>query len=510
MEEKCLKTSVYVNDTVFTDSLEQAIDVDFTLPDFCPDISKIFKCQAEPRIASKSINGKTVTIEGIVAITLIYCDKEDNLCSYEYLYPFSKSVEMQKEYSSANICCRARKEYLNCRAVTGRKVDIHGAIGLFIKIFKKKCCDIVSDYDDYGVELKRGIAPATVPMGYAEKYLLIEDEIRIGQSQPPICNILRYEANTCVKETKVINDKAVVKGEMSVSIIYCAERSSVPNCVKSVIPFSQIVDVEGITDTCQCDTRSELAMLEVKPRISSNGEIRSFSLNAKILLTCEGYCSNEIAVILDAYSRKFKADIKKNNISFEKITHNISDSFNCKKNIELEDDLTSVVDIWSNVQSYNTRFENCYMVICGTVIVGMIVCNESGTAVYYEKPIDFEYKCPVNCELGVPHCEPQIEITSCSYTITSSNVIEVRVEIGINAAIYERNKMALISEMELDESSPIKKQGRSALKVYYAEENESVWDIARQNNASVEEVMQINELTDEKILTSKMILIPLA
>ena len=43
MEEKILKTDVFVNDTVFNESTEQPIDVDFTLPDFCPDISKIFK-----------------------------------------------------------------------------------------------------------------------------------------------------------------------------------------------------------------------------------------------------------------------------------------------------------------------------------------------------------------------------------------------------------------------------------------------------------------------------------
>ena len=44
MEQKCLKTSVYVNDVIFSGSCEQAIDVDFTLPDFCPDIERVLKC----------------------------------------------------------------------------------------------------------------------------------------------------------------------------------------------------------------------------------------------------------------------------------------------------------------------------------------------------------------------------------------------------------------------------------------------------------------------------------
>lgn len=509
MEQKCLKTSVYVNDTVYCDTVEQAIDVDFTLPDYCPDISKIFKCRAVPRIASKGINGKTVTIDGAVNITLIYCDKDGKLSSYDYQYPFSKSIEMQEECLSANICCKIKCEYINCRAVTGRKVDIHGAAGINIKVFKRKCADIISDYDDSNVELHRGIAPATVPMGYAEKYLLVEEEIRTGQEQPPIRNILRCDVNSCVKETKVVNDKAVVKGELSVNILYCPEGNSNPQSVKTQIPFSQIIDVEGITDSCTCETKSEIAFCEIKPKISSNGEAKCFSLTSKILLTCEAYCGNDIAVILDAFSRKYKADIKKDNICFENIISNLSEVYTCKKSIELEENITSVVDIWCAVQSCTTKFENGNMIIYGSLAVGMIVINENGNAIYSEKPIDFEYKYPLNTIDGMPRCEPQLEIKSCSYTITSSNVFELQVELSINAAIYERKNMALISDMAIDENSLLEKKGRAAMTVYFPTENEHVWDIARLYNASVEEIMKINNLDNDILTEGKMILVPI-
>ena len=82
MEEKILKTDVFVNDTVFNESTEQPIDVDFTLPDFCPDISKIFKCRAVSRISSKSMNGKNITADGAVSITVLYCGADGQLCSY--------------------------------------------------------------------------------------------------------------------------------------------------------------------------------------------------------------------------------------------------------------------------------------------------------------------------------------------------------------------------------------------------------------------------------------------
>ena len=96
MEEKILKTSVYVNDIVFNETAEQPVDVDFSLPDYCPDISKIFKCRAVSRISSKSMNGKNITVDGYVCITVLYCDASEKLCSYEYQYPFSKNIEMSE------------------------------------------------------------------------------------------------------------------------------------------------------------------------------------------------------------------------------------------------------------------------------------------------------------------------------------------------------------------------------------------------------------------------------
>ncbi len=509
MEQKELKTNIFTNEIIFSESVEQAIDVDFSLPDYCPDISKIFKCRAVPRISSKGINGRTVTIEGTVYITLIYAERSGELCSFEYQYPFAKNLEMNSECTNPNICCRVRCEYINCRAVTGRKVDIHGAVGIFVKVFKRKSCDIISDYDDCTVELKRGVTPATVPMGYAEKYVTVEEDLHLSQGQPAIRSILRCDSNSCIKEAKIINGKAVVKGEATVSLLYCPDGGGAPQCLKSTIPFSQIIDVDGMTENCRCDTKSEIAFFEVKPRANSMGEMKCFSVVAKLLLSCEAYCSNDIAVIFDAFSRKYEADIKRNRVLIDKITSNISENYNCKKSIELEEDITSVIDLWCNVQSAVTKFENCNMVVYGTLTIGMIIVCKEGNSLYIEKPVEFEYKHPVDCSIGSPHSEPQIEIVTCSYTLTSSDKMEVNIQLSINAAIYEKQEVSLISEITVDNARQVERKNKCAMTVYYPSEGETVWDIARNYNASIEEIMRINSLDSQNLSEGKMILVPM-
>lgn len=507
MEEKMIRTSIFFNDTVFNESAEQPIDVDLTLPDYCPDVSKIFKCRAVAGISAKSMNGKNITIDGCVCITVLYCDDGGQLCSYEYQYPFSKNLEMSEECSGGNLSAKAKCEYINCRAVTGRKVDIHGAVSISVRVFRRNSTDIISDADGCGIEQKCESAPATVPMGYSEKYLMIEEDIPIGQGQPTVCRLLRYDAEPCIRESKIINDKIVVKGDMSVRILYCAEEGGVPQTVKTVIPFSQIVDMEGVNDSCECDTRADTAFLEIKPRMSE-GETKSFALTAKLLLSCNAYCGNDIAVITDAYSRKYRAGIKKENICFEKICDTARENYHCKKNIELDEPVAQVFDLWCDLQSVSTKFETGNMIINGTAVACLITGDEDGKCSYFEKAIDFEYRYPLKCSSDSLRSEPEIEILSCGYTITGPQNMELRIDIGINAAIYECRKMPLITDIEIDENTPAPQTAKCAMTIYFTGAGECVWDIAKHYNASVNEIMKINELEEECLPEGKMLLIP--
>ncbi|MEE1074592.1 MAG: LysM peptidoglycan-binding domain-containing protein, partial [Acutalibacteraceae bacterium] len=186
----------------------------------------------------------------------------------------------------------------------------------------------------------------------------------------------------------------------------------------------------------------------------------------------------------------------------------ISETYHCKKTVQREENISSGIDLWCNVQNVTTKFEECNIIICGTVMAGMIICNENGNAIYCEKPVDFEYKYPLDCKLGAPHSEPQIEILSCGYTITSADCIELRIDISINASVYEKCDMSLISDMTVDENETVARKTKGAMTIYFPSNNECVWDIARIYNASVEEIMRINELESENLDGGKMILVP--
>ncbi len=509
MEQKKLKTSVFSLETILSDSAEQPIDVDFNLPDYCPDVEKILKCRACARISSKGINGRSITVDGCVTITVIYCDADNKLNSYEYQYPFSKNFETDNDCSGASVNARCKCEYINCRAVTARKIDIHGAVGIYVHVVKRRCDDVISDFDDESIELLRGEAPATIPMGSADKYLIIEEEIELGSGQPDICSLIRYDAAPSIKESRLIAGKAVVKGELCLTMLYCSEANT-PQTVRSSIPFSQLIELEGVNDDCSCEAKAQVAYLEIKPRISATGEARSLTVNAKILICCECYCNNDICVVLDAYSRKYDADIIKNEVCFNKAIVNINENFNCKQNIEFSQGmLASVIDLWCESAVNRVSFENGNMIVTGTITAFIIASNSEGENSFYEKPFEFKYTYSGISSAENLKCEPQCSVLSSNYTITDSKNIELRVELAVNASVYECNRIMLITDVSVDDKKCIEKEKECAMAIYFADAGESVWDISRRYLADVNEVKQINDISVDVLSAPTTILVPI-
>lgn len=53
------------------------------------------------------------------------------------------------------------------------------------------------------------------------------------------------------REQKIINNKVIAKGELNVRTLYVTDDDRIDSAA-FVFPFSQIVDVDGVDDGCDC------------------------------------------------------------------------------------------------------------------------------------------------------------------------------------------------------------------------------------------------------------------
>ena len=68
------REALAAGEVLYDGSQEQPVDLDISLPDYCPDIQRILKCQVYPRITGRNIIGDRVELEGTYNVKVFYLD----------------------------------------------------------------------------------------------------------------------------------------------------------------------------------------------------------------------------------------------------------------------------------------------------------------------------------------------------------------------------------------------------------------------------------------------------
>ena len=92
------------------------------------------------------------------------------------------------------------------------------------------------------------------------------------------------------------------------------------------------------------------------------------------------------------------------------------------------------------------------------------------------------------------------------YRITDKNTVEVSTETFVTSLLYSKASVKYLTSAITDENGKAFEKG-SKLLVYYAEQGENLWDIAKSHRALLSDIRSQNEVYDETVPQSGPILI---
>ncbi len=139
--------------------------------------------------------------------------------------------------------------------------------------------------------------------------------------------------------------------------------------------------------------------------------------------------------------------------------------------------------------------------------VCMLVLDHDAQPNYLERPVDFEYQRALKSDAQKIRCDPTVQVTALDYVLNASDQMEVRIELNITSSVFCSTSLRLITEIRPNEEQ-IKRSTSAALTIYFSDAGESVWNIARRYNTTMEAIMRENHLESEQVPEKCMLLIP--
>ncbi len=495
----------------FDSCKEVPLDIDFTLPDYCPDIQKILKCSVKPHINSRNIAGGQIAIEGNAEIKIIYIDSSSaQIHCCENSTMFSTSLDMKDTPENAFAFTSVKTEYINCRAVSPRKIDLHGALSLCAKVFEKHDTDISSSVNGQDIEQKISKISTSNLLGMGQQQFSINETLEINENKPSPEMIINSEVIFLSDEPKIMQNKVVVKGNLVAKILYISDMGSgTTEKLEYNIPISQIVDVMGVSDECECITKIEILEHKIQIPNDSENNRNLISVSIKCAATVFAFCLKEINAVTDVYSRKYETQNTYSPLITQQILKNFTETLNIQESTEIPSvNIKEVINITPSVSSVKTSLFDENISIKGTLKLDILGIDSDDVPFYSERTVDFEKN--LSQTLDGQNIKFETEIIPAEIKLISQNGNKINFSVNLTANItaYTTQKINMVTDVEADESSSLQNYQPPSVTVYFANQNESVWDIARKYRSSVNSIKEENNLSSDVLEESQMILVP--
>lgn len=510
MELTCTNDTICINEVLYDGVLEQSVELDYLLPDYCKGIFKVLCCRLIPHITQKRMANGRLMIEGICHIHVMYTAEETyRICTVTQKQPFHKTLELNKEAASPHITAAVRCDYVNCRATSQRRLDIRGALTIRTIVTAPKDYPVLCCAKGCGVQTDP--LPLTV-LGRrlsASQEFCVREELSVPQGKPSIDEILTIDTYASLTESRIIENRIITKGELFVHLLYmpCGEQPT-PEVIESRFPFSQVLDLPGVTEEHSAAVRFDVTDYTCSCKQDESGQCCAVNAEFSICAVCEADKNMEIHVLRDAFSTQYQADTQVSPLTTKRMLYPLKETHSCKTTIEIpQNELNGVYDLACRFTEEDCRMGESSFIITGTLSCTLLACDSESMPVLYEKKTPCELTLQTACSEESCFLQPIICPSSVSYRMISDTEVEVCAELCVTGTVYADVRCHAVTQIDLRENDAQKPQ-QPPLRLYYASAGERIWEIAKRYGASPLLIAQENEGITDPISAPCMLMIP--
>lgn len=478
-------------------SKEDKINLEFqeTLPQYCEDIEQVVRCCSDSVINDYEYMGASMKLYGKSKISIIYITSSKTYARAEFEEPFTKNIDVPGTDSFAFARISECTEFTNFRLINQRKIEVHSSLNVNSSIYENvthtpliSCSDVI---------LKKESITSLDVIASGITSVDFDEEFVISQNNGSIINIINTSSSVVIEEMRLINDKMLFKCKLELTVLYSDSEGGMEKCAFGV-NCSKIIDIMHVSEESKAFAQAKVSSIYVKPVPDADNNMRKLEVAGSLSISYSAANESENELITDAYSIDHTANNQTETMLLNCTPKYISDSKTVNTTVEYnDDDMIEIVNMAINIQ-------NVYIKEAKLMIELMV------DVTYYDSQSNIACAsiiAEVATTLDDSPCDGMAyaNLRSFDYIMKSSNQLDLRLNIEYAACLYSNRSMTYVSETNLEdceyEESPV-------LTLYFAFENETIWDIAKKFRTDGSLIMRDNDINSDEIKGRRILLIP--
>ncbi len=491
-------------------------DEDYNVPDACPDVGRMIQKKGEVRIEEVQINAGNAVIRGELIFHLLYVadDEAHRVHSLEGKIPIQETLYLEGLESGDKVCLKWEIEDLTLRLIHSRKLNIRALVTF--RAFVEELEDVeipVGLKDQEGVSAKEKELRALSLCVHKKDTMRRKEKLVLPSNKLNIHRILWSDVQLRGLDLKPEQEKVQVRGELFLFILYAGEEEENPlQWAEQAVPFVGEIACAGCSEELipQIEAQLQQTGLEVQP--DADGEERIIQADLVLVLDMKFYREEEFSLLQDVYTpKKSCIPVKKEHMVSSLLMRNDS-KCRLQERVTVQGGQGKILQICHS--GGEIRIDEAKVTDQGIRVEGIIqvrilyiITDDEMPFYSVEETVPFSHLIEAagmdeNCVYYL-----RTDLEQLSTNMADSSEIEVKAVVNLNAVVFRQQSEGIISGIKEGPLDRKKLEELPGIVCYMVQQGDTLWDVAKRFYTSLEEIRELNQMTDDQLKPGEPILV---
>jgi len=509
---KLIGDTFNINEIIDSSSTEVLLENEFSLSDSSPDIEKIISTEGKVKINGADVKEGAVSVDGTLTYNIIYRsnDEETMVNSVSDKVHFTEEIPIEGAKEGMEAQVDAYIDYIEAEQLNERSYMVKAVVLLDTDVINKHPVNFVSSLESDGsFQAKTKNIKYTDKVTSLSEEVNINDAVELNKGSDEIAKILKAESEVFITNIDTMDEKMLVEGTCKVGFLYTESNTlNTTGYVAEEFPFTHYLEVKNSNDSMLKDINVTLNEMTYNVAENYDNEKKLIEFNLPFTVNASLYDTVEKNIITDCYSTDCLLNVEADSINLTSLKDIVNKTVKYENNFDVVSGTIKdiyTVDISPKI-SEKRVFDDKY-VIDGFLDVNLLYLNGD------INKIDKAYaSLPFTASIDLKDGElsegitSDINIAKCGAYRKGSNSVIVNCDINVGMKLRNNDEISVISN--ITEEGPIDRSKMPSLVFRVVQPGETVWDIAKNYNLSINYLKEFNDLPENDELTpgSKIII----
>ncbi len=504
-------------DRVRAEAVSQiTLEDDMNIPENKPDVNTLNLEKGCVVIEEVRPGTDTLTIRGNLSFSILYHTAEEgsSLVLLEGRLPFDERINMQGVTANDNVEVAGDVEDLTVGVINTRKLSLQCLV-----TFHAQVNEIYDEEAPIGLAGAEDAEYRKLPMTLAQiairknDIFRIKEEVALPGSYPNLFQILWSTVSLGDVEFKVMEEKLTVQGDVHLFVLYEGEGEDHPvRSFETTLPFSGVLECHGCREGMLPDIRYEVGSQELAIRPDLDGEERTIGLELALEIAIRIYEEEEVELLTDIYGVTREVSTVTHHADLRRLLSKVTGKTKVTDRMRVENGNAAILQLLHSegkVALDHQEVVDDGILLQGSLAVKVMYITGDDEAPYASA----QALVPYQYLLDVPNIAPSDlgtvrgEVEQLQVTMLDGEEMDVKAVLSFSTTVFQKVPVELISQVTVSDLNTEKLGNLPGMVIYMVREGDNLWNIGKRYYVPVENLREINGLTDDELTCGQKLLI---